>query len=382
MSVRNTFATTEEALPELPPLLKAFVIGPLGDRDDLHGSPRRIVFEEAVQVLEEVIAPACTALGLDVLRADQITRTGEIPEQIFRQIRDSYVVIADLTGANPNVMYELGLRHTTGKLTIQIGERGRLPFDVSAIRTIMFKRTDGGLIEARRHLVQALATGLQSGGDPVSATRVWFEENSSHIEIEKEPKEIESGEDDEPGFLEKLADTEEGIVALGQALSTATSIVGEVSRVFTDGAAKINGLSQSHGASAAKLAIANRVAALLEDPAARLRIAAGEYSQSIDRIEPGLAYLLGRLADEPEQLAEAKEFPAQMRGLVDNAETSAEGTLAFKKMVDSLGDATRSMRQVTRKVSAPLQSFVDSSLRVAAWRVMLDRIPERPDSTT
>ena len=40
-------------------------------------------------------------------------------------------MIADLTQANPNVMYELGLRHTQKKLTIQIGEAGRLPFDVT-----------------------------------------------------------------------------------------------------------------------------------------------------------------------------------------------------------------------------------------------------------
>jgi hypothetical protein len=65
-------------------------------------------------------------------------------------------VIADVTGGNPNVMYELGLRHSKAKATIQIGQRQRLPFDVAAIRTIIFPRTDGGLIEVRRQLVEAL----------------------------------------------------------------------------------------------------------------------------------------------------------------------------------------------------------------------------------
>lgn len=361
-------------MSDAPSQLKAFVIGPIGDRDEPHGSPRRIIFEEAVQVLEEVIEPACKALGVDVLRADQITRTGEIPEQIFRQLRDSYVVIADLTGANPNVMYELGLRHTTGKLTIQLGERERLPFDISAIRAIMFKRTDAGLAEARRHLVQALATGLESGGDPVAATRIWFEGGEVNETLPMGLEPAVNDEDEGPGFLEKLADTEEGIITLGQALTTTTSIVEEVSRVFTDGAAKINGLSQSHGASAAKLAIANRVAALLEDPSARLKICAGEYTQSIDRIEPGLTYLLDRLALEPDQLADAGDFPSSMRLLVDAAGYSIEGTLAFKGIVDGIGDATRSMRQVSRRISATLQSITDSSRRVSSWRVLLDRI--------
>jgi len=160
--------------PATPTSSKAFVIGPIGDKDAEDGSPARTAYEEGIQVFEEVICPSCTAFGLEAMRADMISRAGEIPEQIFRQLRDCPVVIADLTGANPNVMYELGLRHTTGRVTIQIGEKGRLPFDVAAIRTIMFRRTEGGLVQARKDLSKALAANLDSGGDPVAATRIWF----------------------------------------------------------------------------------------------------------------------------------------------------------------------------------------------------------------
>ena len=358
-----------------------FVIGPIGDRDEPHGTPNRIVYEEAVQVLEEVITPACSVLGLEALRADQIARTGEIPEQIFRQIRDSHVVIADLTGANPNVMYELGLRHTTGKLTVQLGERGRLPFDVAVIRTIMFKRTDGGLVEARRQLIQALAVGLESGGDPVAATRVWFEQAGIPSTELLEP--TTSGEvviDDETGFLEKLANTEDGIQALAQALTTATSIVEEISRIFTDGTAKVVTIESGHGKSSAKLAVANRVAALLEDPAARLRIASGEYAQSVERIEPGIVYLLTRLTNEPEQLAEVPEFPAQIALLVSAAAGSIDGTLTFKSMMDDMGNAARSLRLVGKSISETLKSLASTSKRVADWKSLIDKIPTSPSA--
>jgi hypothetical protein len=66
-------------------------------------------------------------VGLNPIRAGHISDSGEITEQIFRHLRDDDVVIADLTGANANVMYELGLRHTINKLTIQVGEFRRLP---------------------------------------------------------------------------------------------------------------------------------------------------------------------------------------------------------------------------------------------------------------
>lgn len=156
------------------PVMKAFVVGPIGDKDADDGSPARLAYEEGIQVFEDVIVPACTAFGLEAVRADMISEAGEIPEQIFRQLRDCPVVIADLTGANPNVMYELGLRHTTGRVTVQIGERGRLPFDVAAIRTIMFKRTEAGLVQARKDLAKSLAANLDTGGNPVTATRIWF----------------------------------------------------------------------------------------------------------------------------------------------------------------------------------------------------------------
>lgn len=354
--------------------IKAFVIGPIGDRDDPHGSPRRIVFEEAIQVLEEVITPACTSLDIEVIRADLIARSGEITEQIFRQIRDAHVAIADLTGANPNVMYELGLRHTTGKLTIQLGERGRLPFDISAIRTIMFKRSEGGLAEARRLLVQALAVGLESGSDPVAATRVWFERPEDLLPESQNTTASNPDDDIEPGFLEKLADSEEGMVALGQALTTAGSIIEEITRVFVEGTAKTKALEGGYGASGARLAIANRVAALLASPAERLQIVAAEYITSIDRTEPGIFYMIDQIRSDPIARAQAGYFLHAMRSLVDSAEPAINAPLEFKEMIDGIGGATRSLNSLARKISPTLRSLSESSRRVANWKAVLETI--------
>ena len=196
-------------------------------------------------------------------------------------------------------MYELGLRHTTGKLTIQLGERERLPFDISAIRTILFKRTENGMIEARRKLSQALATGLESGGDPVTATRVWFE-IPALSQIPEDADESSGKLEDEPGFLEKMAETEDAMQSLGQTLSNTVAITQEITRLFEDSTARVNSLKDSGGGSGAKLAIANKLAALLEEPASRLEVTAGDYAQSVQRMEPGMKYMLQRLADEPE----------------------------------------------------------------------------------
>ena len=123
-----------------------FVIGPIGDPLAPIGHPDRDRYEQAVEIWEKIIEPACTEVGLTPVRVDKISKAGEITEQVFRLIRDADVVIADVTGGNPNVMYELGLRHTLHKSTIQIGEYGKLPFDISVIRTLQFSRTPAGLV--------------------------------------------------------------------------------------------------------------------------------------------------------------------------------------------------------------------------------------------
>lgn len=72
-------------------------------------------------------------------------------------------------------MYELGLRHSRDLLTIQIGQAGRLPFDLSVIRTIQFMRTESGLVDLRNQLEEILKAGLRGDFDSVTATRLWHE---------------------------------------------------------------------------------------------------------------------------------------------------------------------------------------------------------------
>jgi hypothetical protein len=359
--------------------MKAFVIGPIGDKDAEDGSAARVSYEEGIQVFEDVIAPACTAFGLEAIRADMISRSGEIPEQIFRQLRDCPVVIADLTEANPNVMYELGLRHTTGRVTIQVGERGRLPFDVAAIRTIMFKRTEAGLVQARKDLSKALAANLDTGGDPVTATRIWFEVPSVESR-ESEPSSSiattdEATEDDTPGFLELLAEMETGTQSLVQTMGAVGSIIDGISAVYTEATASVRQADARGGGASARLAIAELTATKLNEQASRLEVASGEFAQTVDRIEPGVEYLLGRLAEEPDQLAEVPDFPQQVRVLCDAARSSIEGANSMRGNVIDMGKASRSLKRAGDRLAPSFKRFAEASGRIADWSKLLDKIP-------
>ena len=360
------------------PVMKAFVIGPIGERDAEDGSPARLAYEEGIQVFEDVVSPACTAFGLEAVRADMISRSGEIPEQIFRQLRDCPVVIADLTGANPNVMYELGLRHTTGRVTIQIGEKGRLPFDVAAIRTIMFKRTEAGLVQARKDLSKSLAANLDTGGDPVTATRIWFEAPSLE-QKEPEPDSADvanaASDDDTPGFLELLAEMETGTQSLVQTMVAAASIIEDISAVYTEATASVRQAEARGGGASVRLAIAELTATKLNEQAARLEVVSGEFARTVDRIEPGIQYLLRRLAEEPDQLAAVPDFPLQIKSLCDAARSSIEGSNAMRVNAIEIGKASRSLKRAGERLAPSFKRFADTSGRIADWSELLDRLP-------
>jgi hypothetical protein len=111
------------------------VIAPLGDE----GSETR---HRADNVLDFVIRPAAEA-RYEIVRADTLATPGLITTEIVSRLRAADLVIADLTGYNPNVLYELAIRHCTRKPVIHISDpESPPPFDIAQQRTIFFDARD------------------------------------------------------------------------------------------------------------------------------------------------------------------------------------------------------------------------------------------------
>jgi hypothetical protein len=93
--------------------------------------------------LNYVVEPAIAELKLKMVRADQIGKPGMIGAQIVEHILRSRLVIADLSFHNPNVFYELCLRHVIGLPLVQvIRQKDHIPFDVQQYRTIPIDNGD------------------------------------------------------------------------------------------------------------------------------------------------------------------------------------------------------------------------------------------------
>lgn len=107
-----------------------FYITPIGE----DGSEQRL---HSDLFLGQILEPALEEFDLIVVRADRIATAGMITRQIIEHILRARIVVADLSFHNPNVFYELALRHACGLPTVHITRAcDRIPFDVNQVRTI------------------------------------------------------------------------------------------------------------------------------------------------------------------------------------------------------------------------------------------------------
>lgn len=122
-----------------------FVISPIGDPD----SETR---KRSDQVLRHVVRPAATSCGYKAVRADEIDKPGMITSQVIQHVVNDALVVADLTERNPNVFYELAIRHALRKPLVQIIRKGEaIPFDVAGTRTIYVDHKDLDSVEAAKN---------------------------------------------------------------------------------------------------------------------------------------------------------------------------------------------------------------------------------------
>jgi hypothetical protein len=128
-----------------------FVISPIGE--DLSETRKR-----ADQVLKHLVRPAVESCGYKATRADEIDKPGLITSQVIQAVVNDDLVIADLSETNPNVFYELAVRHVIRKPLIQIIQKGeRIPFDVGGMRTISFDHQDlDSVAQAKEDIVNQI----------------------------------------------------------------------------------------------------------------------------------------------------------------------------------------------------------------------------------
>jgi hypothetical protein len=116
----------------------------------------------------DIYKPAIEAAGLAPRRADDLYRPGTIVHDIWEYTQNAKVILADLTGKNPNVFYEFGLGHALAKPVVLVTESVTdVPFDLRALRMIHYDKNNPDWGEAlqekiRTSILEVLQAPLKS----------------------------------------------------------------------------------------------------------------------------------------------------------------------------------------------------------------------------
>lgn len=149
---------------------KCFVIMPFGKKKDIDGC--EVDFD---YVYHELIYKAVKDLGVDCERCDEIIDTGSIHKKMFRGIFDADVSVVDITSLNPNVFYELGVRHALHKhvtLVIRRNSNAPVPFNVNGLNILGYDIDSEDQLESSRKKIRA---HIQNGLDTLGTDSIIYD---------------------------------------------------------------------------------------------------------------------------------------------------------------------------------------------------------------
>ncbi|MET7891803.1 hypothetical protein [Streptomyces mirabilis] len=382
-------SATTHAAPDDPPqpTWTCFVIGPIGDKHAEYGSPERRLYEGALRVYDEVIRAACQAHGLVPLRADAIADTGEITDQIHRRLHEDGIVIADVSGGNPNVMYELGFRIGCGKPVILIGENGDLPFDIAQLRTIRFRRTDSSLHEARDQLSRVLHEGVTHGFRTVA----YADATTSSPAPADDGDDGDGVDNDVPGIVDRPARAEEqmeSVLADVEAMGEAVLRIGEVAEECTP---EMNSANEANLPASARLALVRKFSTAVAEPAAAFRASSVAFAERMADIEAGIHASLDIIEDRsPAQRDEDMEsFLHQVIEMVESTRSGTTHITEFGSSMRTVVGYSQLLRAPGRDIGIAVRAITSVATRIdplerraRALLTPADSPPSAPDHDT
>jgi hypothetical protein len=182
-----------------------FFITPIGKPD----SPQRKRADQVQRyILAEVLRPK-----FKIVRADEFPHPGSITHQIISLLYNADLVVADLTGSNANVAYELAVRHAFNKVSIHLIDKADdIPFDLKDERTIMFDLSDPDSIESCKDELKKFIGAMFRGGVQYNSPVFRTLGIAAATAEEKE------------GFLEKISDQIESMATDVSNIDTAISL--------------------------------------------------------------------------------------------------------------------------------------------------------------
>ena len=170
-------------------------------------------FQDVFDLIKRLLEKEC---GRKVLRADESVNQQNILQDIVHSIQGSEIIIADLTGRNPNVFYELGLAHALDKNVILMAQDiEEIPFDLRPYRVILYSTHFSKIDDFKNKLKRIMGEieqGTMSFGNPVKDWLLRYGPGDiaqpTHL---LQPNDLKNAEPEleEDGIIDSLADVKE-----------------------------------------------------------------------------------------------------------------------------------------------------------------------------
>ena len=162
---------------------KCFVVTPIGNE----GTEIR---RRADQVFKYIISPVCEEMEFEPIRVDMVNQADSITQTILDNLNSAELVIADMSGHNPNAFYEMGYRAAVGKPMIHLKEKSeKIPFDVAGIRAFEYDLSDlDSVAEVKARLAKTIQafdfSKINQDNENVIDAQVNNDEKSKETDVE------------------------------------------------------------------------------------------------------------------------------------------------------------------------------------------------------
>lgn len=317
------------------------------------------------------------------------------PRSVLRDIVEGIygakVVIADLTGSNPNVYYELGLAHALGKKTIILTQAiDELPFDIRAYRVIEYSFNFWAIDSLSDELNKMLAGAVDGSikfGNPVSDYIPEIEEcvlasNEDHVDLKLPDGEENAESSADEGYLDMLSNIQESADAFQGEFREMAKDQNELNTKIQSATDEINGVKTHAGAHGPLLArnICRRLAVDLDRYATNFGLHLSHIDESWSVIEDGMLSLLESKYVENERgredlcsgVTQLMKIDAQIDACNDIMQNFSDEMKQLKGIEKNLTKAIDKLSLQVAKYVALTKSMQSSLQRIQARVQLMD----------
>jgi len=315
--------------------------------------------EELLDVYNYLISDGLSTAGYEAKRADDILSQNNILSDIIEGIANSDLIVADLTGANPNVYYELGIAHGLNKKVILlIQDIEELPFDLRSYRVISYSIHFAKMNQAKQELIDLASEAIKGNlpfGNPVKdfyGTNPIYTGKATRL-----PSTPKAEKDEELGILDYRIKLEDSFEELGSIVTNVGSKLGnEVTPKITSSSEK---LSSGKYTTKQQRNIVRELANYLQEYGAFVKPNNEKYRELLKDVETSLEWILGgefELENGAEK--ELQEFIIVLAGLEESAFQGRQGLVSLIEVMDSLPKIEKSFNRAKVFMAAELREFV------------------------